>query len=63
MYLVSIEQEDSSWFEDPEAFDSFSEAEEFAESQKQRFSNMIWKINPKIEIVIYECQFRKRIEI
>jgi hypothetical protein len=51
MYLVTIESEDGSWFEDPEAFDTRGEAMGYANLFPAKAD-----MPPGVCAVIYECR-------
>jgi hypothetical protein len=51
MYLVTIENEDGSWFENPEAFDTRGEAMEYAQDYAGKAM-----MPSDICAVIYECR-------
>lgn len=54
MYLVTIEQDDGTWWDDPNGFDTLSEAQEYAASRGNVPSGMC--------ISIYSCSLLKVIE-
>lgn len=49
MYLVTFEESDGTWFEDPDGFDTKEEARKYASMQRPSLS-------PTQCIAIYECR-------